>query len=588
MKKISRLLIALFLLFTISSIYAQEPLQKHALAKTVEAERISINTVNKNLYLGVKGKDSYVFRVNKASMKGAKSYKWQIIKEKGNPKAITIDAKTGKVTAKSIGTAYIRCKITMSDRTLYSEEAKIMIYNNITKVAIDNVPADKTIYIDEEYDFNEVILDTKAGKATKASGITRWEIKDDNTEAVLSEEGAVKPAKEGKFRIRAVCFQNQHDYELWLNNKKKNSDLITANSDWVTISTISAEGIATTQEQLDALLAADHIRQITFDSEKELKISIAEGDYSNKHLIVLAPSTDVTNHGVFKTIMINKAKETKWEEYALSNTLMINDSIISVVVAEKASVSSLQYGSTVGKTPYFEEYIKNRKYDVFSTVNRFTTDKNISFNYTDLFIMGTIDNLVVAAASSVDIKGSGKLNNIDIQEDADGTRLATSIVTNIESKADYTIALWEGAEAITSVQIPLGINVRLENYTTANIVAKFGTANYRFLSFSGAIQVNEKGSSDHLPTTYTSNVLKLSPSEAPVVTAGTMVKGDMLSTAQLTGRFKFKTQSIDGLLYWVKPDTIVNSSGYYMWTFTPYDTDHYNVVIGYSPVTVIE
>ena len=585
MRKLSRTLFVPFIVFLMIFIAMELPgLQLSAEAKTTATESITLNTKSKYLYLGTKGKDSFVFRVKAADIKDVKQYQWQILKDKGDPKAISINTTTGKVTAKSVGTAYIRCSIKLKDRTLYSEEAKVVVINNITQIAISNLPENNQLSVGSKYNFNEVILNTTAGKKAKTSGITYWEIKEDTTGAETNaEDGTVLPKKEGKFSIRAISFRNETDYKAWLNNKNKKKDIITASSEWATITVISAEGIASTQEELDALLAKKNMRKITFSSKEILDIKIGEGKYPDKTLIWEAPNTNIKNYGEFGLIIINKAKETSWEEYASNNCLEINDSIIKLTVPDKTNVKSIKFGSLAGTKPYYDEYVKNIKYGRTSISNRFTINTTVSFNYAELIISGTVDKLIVAAASSYDIHGTGKLNRIELLDTADGTRIGTSIAPVMDAKADYSIALFDGAEA-TSLKIPIDIKVVVENFMAINTVVRFGVANYITLTYNTSTQINEYGNSDYTQTNTNSSVLKLSPIEAPVVSASAMPKGQMLYSSMLTGGFKYKTITIDGILNWEKPETIVNATGYYMWTFIPNDLDHFNVLHGYTGV----
>ena len=587
MRKISRLLFISFVVFMMIFGAMRLPGQQLiASAKTEASADITLNVKSKNLYLGTKGKDSFVFRVNPANSKDVKQYQWQILQDKGDPKAITIQSDTGKVTAKKAGTAYIRCKLKLKDRTLYSEEAKVIIINNITKVGIGNVPENQQITVGKEYDFNEVILDTSAGTRAKTSDITRWEIKEDTAgvEAVTAD-GIVTPKKEGKFRIRAVSFQNTNAYEAWLRNKKK--DTITASSDWVTITALTSEGVASTQEQLDALLSTNHVKQIKFSSKESLTLTIGKGDYSDKTLMIEAPNIAVKNYGTFKQITINKAKDTIWEEYASNNSLEINDGIISLSIPENTNVNSITFGSSAGATPYYDEYVKKMKFDVSSIINRFSTNNTSSFNYAVLLINGSVDKLITSAATSYDIRGKGKLNYLELQDTADGTRIATSIAPVLDTKADYTLALFDGAEAI-ELKIPIGIRAIIENFMYYPVVARFGVANFRTVSFNSLTQINEQGNSDFAQAASSCSVIKLSPNEAPKVTATSVPKGQMLYSSTLTGEFSFKTITIEGMLYWEKPDTAVEATGFYMWTFVPFNIDHFSVLHGHTKVTVTD
>ncbi len=133
-----------------------------------------LNATEKYLNFNSKDTTTYDFNIKKEAQQKGASYTWYVKADK-DPKAISIDSKSGVVTAMSAGTAYIRCKITLADGSVIRPEAKVVVRNNITEVDISNMPADQTIISGETMDFNRVIMNTDAGKGKVSEGITRWE-----------------------------------------------------------------------------------------------------------------------------------------------------------------------------------------------------------------------------------------------------------------------------------------------------------------------------------------------------------------------------------------------------------------------------
>lgn len=82
------------------------------------------NATSKYLHLGDKETGQFDFNIKKSAQEKGSSYTWYVKADKGNPASVSINKKTGLVTAKAAGVAYIRCKITLSDGTL-ELEAKI-------------------------------------------------------------------------------------------------------------------------------------------------------------------------------------------------------------------------------------------------------------------------------------------------------------------------------------------------------------------------------------------------------------------------------------------------------------------------------
>jgi len=167
-KRIRKLLsIMLIITIVVGSIGNITTKQAKAAVSQVKSTSNYLNISVKYLYLGEKGIDTYNFNVNKDKQKVGATYNWYVRTDKGNPDSVTINKKTGIVTAREAGTAYIRCKITLTDGTILRPEARVTVRNNITEVEISNLPESSTITPGVKYNFNRTVLDTKAGKKQK-------------------------------------------------------------------------------------------------------------------------------------------------------------------------------------------------------------------------------------------------------------------------------------------------------------------------------------------------------------------------------------------------------------------------------------
>ena len=225
-----------------------------------ELGAIYLNTTSKYLHLGREEVNSYDFNIKASKLDEDAAYTWYVKEDKGNPNAVTIDETTGVVKAMEAGKAYIECEITLADKTVLRAEAMVTVRNNISEVDISNMPENNTITVNKSMDFNRNILNTEAGKDKAASGITRWELADDNAGVnEVSDKGVLIPTMEGTFKIRAVSFQSKEKFNLWLEDKTANADYVTAASKWYDVN-VGPE--ATDTEQ-----AAEAIRGLFVDAE---------------------------------------------------------------------------------------------------------------------------------------------------------------------------------------------------------------------------------------------------------------------------------------------------------------------------------
>lgn len=399
-----------------------------------------LSTTIKYLSFSSKNTISYDFNIRKEVMKEGAKYAWYVEKDKGNPEAVTINTNTGVVTAKEAGTAYIGCKIMLSDGNIVKPEAKVIVRNNISEVDISNMPRNQMVTVGESMDFNRAILNTDAGKGKVSKGITRWEItKDTAGIGKIGEDGLVLPTQKGTFVIRAICFQSKEKYNLWIKDKTANQKYITAASKWYTVTAVDpTETTVATQAELDKVLASEKITTITIATKDEVKFIIGKGNYSYKSVVVDAPNADVDNSAVFKNITIKAIKENTWNENADGNSFYVTSVKVRIVINEKAEVKEIVCDG------------EN------SVVN--------------IEVEGTVHQVKVLQTSELTMSGSGDQVPITIEKTGEGCKITSSVPIKIEAAVKTEIILQAGAEGSTIIKKDKSVEIKVENKSSQVVV----------------------------------------------------------------------------------------------------------------------
>ena len=440
-KRSMKKVISTIVVFAMVFVSLTNGLAKNARAE-ISSEELAVTYLSATVkYLNFGEAIIYDFNIKKELQENNAVYFWYVKEDKGDKGVVTINGKTGVVTAKEAGTAYIRCKITLADGTILRPEAKVIVRNNITEVDISNIPEKETITAGEPMDFNRAVLNTDAGKGKKSKGITRWEIDKDSAGVTkITESGVVTPVKKGSFSVRAICFQSKAKYDLWRKDKETNKKYITAASKWYTVSVVDAKGVATiaTQVELDKALASKDITQITISTEEEVKFTIAAGDYLNKTLIVDAPNADVDNYAKFKNIIIRAIKENTWNENANGNTFQVTSIKVRIIVNGNAEI---------------REIIFDRQNSVIN-----------------LEIEGTVHQITILQPSELNMSGDGNQVPITIEKTGDGSRITTSIPVNLECDENSEIVLNPGAEGTTINKSDSTVEIMVENNSDQSVI----------------------------------------------------------------------------------------------------------------------
>lgn len=215
------------------------------------------------LHLGVKGKTAYNFNIKN----GKSTYKqqWYV----GNSKVLSVKKTNGVVTAKAAGTTKIGAKITnkKTGKVIKKLYATVYVRDNIASLTITNTPANNTLKVGQENDFNRSFV-AKSGSTTKTSGITRWTV-DNTTGASITDAGVFKATTAGEYTITANAFQSKTKYNAWLADKTKNAANVTATASYKV--KVTSGMVSAVQKDIDEV-------KVTFDSAvkaEDVKANIA-------------------------------------------------------------------------------------------------------------------------------------------------------------------------------------------------------------------------------------------------------------------------------------------------------------------------
>ncbi len=311
----------------------------------------------------------------KNKIKGA-TYAWK----SSNKKVATVDNR-GIVKGIKNGTATITCEI-KSGKTTYVVTSKVTIRIPAKEFAISNKVT--ALNVGQKYDLNRTLT------PSNSNDLTTW---------TSSNTKIAKPDAKGKFTA------------LREGTVTITGTTLSKATDSVTIKVVDRQGTVTNLDELNALLGSG-ANLITLKTDKEIKLTIPEGDYSNQSLVIDAPKGEITNKGNFKSIEIKQIKGDTFIEEAKGNTINITATSGRVVIDKDATAN-----------------IK------VSTLN---ADVVIENN-------GTVEELVVDATAKVTINGTSKQVIPVVITAKDATITAnTPIELTVETK--ITLVLNEGAK----------------------------------------------------------------------------------------------------------------------------------------------
>ena len=477
-KKLMTLLLVLLMLIINMNNNCSTTVQAASNTKNISAQYL--NSTKKVLHLGSKDQNLFAFKINKSKKDKKSKYSWGINKEKGTPDAITINKKTGKVTAKKVGSAYIYCKIKKADGSTIKPEASVTVRNDITEVGIKNVVNQQIVSSGTELKVSYEVIGTEAGAKAAFSGFVRWDLQNDTAASTVTDDGIVKSTKAGSFQIRAVCFSSNSEYKAWLKKKSSDKKYITASSQWYTINVEEKvnEAVVKTQTQLDDALSNKDVTLITISTNEAIKFDISQGDYSTKSIFVNAPNADMDNKGTFKRIVVQAIKDSTWIEYADGNIIYLDDSVASIVIDKDSVVKEI-------------------------IIDRSDSTMNIIAD-------GNVEKITVLQPSLVNLSGKSKNIEVTVEDTAADSNLSSSIPLKLNLNADTTVDLKEGAEGTTLNKSDKAVEVSVKNDTKGEVqISTNNVAEYVVKAGESAVITDDGKTSstvEQTPTVEPTNV----------------------------------------------------------------------------------
>ncbi len=292
--------------------------------------------------------------------------------------------KVGVVTGVAKGTATITVKIKAPKKT-YTLKAKVTIRKGAKEIQISNKVT--ALNVGQKYNLDRTLIPSTSNDKTT------WTTSDASI-ASPDANGKFKALKEGTVKITATT--------------------ISGAKDTVTIKVVDAEGTATNQSELDALVGSG-ASLVTLKTDAEAEFTIKAGDYSSQKLVVDAPNADVTNYGNFKSIEIKQIKSDTWTERGKNNTLIISDGDARIVIGA-GSVASIKITAEGAK---------------ITLVNN-----------------GTVKELVLSKNTEIKISGTST-EPIPITVDVAGVKITSSVPLALTANVKFDVTLTGNGEKST-------------------------------------------------------------------------------------------------------------------------------------------
>jgi Bacterial surface proteins containing Ig-like domains len=347
----------------------------------------------------------------KNSVKGS-SLQWTT----SNKKIAAVDQK-GNVKGISKGTAVITCKVTTPKKQKYSLKCKVTIVKAATQIKITNQPS--ILNVGQKYDLNKALVPASSN---------------DKTTWLTSDASIAKPDKNGKF------------VALKTGTVKITAKTLSGVKNSVTIKVVDKDGTVTNEADLKAFLASG-VSTITIATGGAINITIPEGNYSKKALVVDAPKADITNYGKFASIQIKQIKSDTWFENAIGNLLKIDASNARVVVDSKASVQI-----QITKEGAVFKLVNNGKVEKVEVVKK--ADITISGDSKQAIpITITVPNVTVTSSVplAVNCKAKAELNLLPGAEGTKVTAATKDVVPTVKGSisVDVTVEGDKGSSTVT-------------------------------------------------------------------------------------------------------------------------------------------
>jgi hypothetical protein len=212
------------------------------------AKAPALNKTGKVLYLNENEVGS-TFNFNVVNQVKGSTYKWA----SADKTIATVNAKTGVVTAKKVGSVKVTCKITLPTKKTKTLTATVAVKENAVKAAISNPT--ETVKINEEYNFNKSFTTASGGACTDYQNWVLDTTEGSNTAGatVDAKSGKVTATKAGSFKIKVQAYQNA--------TKLAAGDVVE--SEWLTVKVApSIVGVAQTASKKVAVTFDDNMKDV--------------------------------------------------------------------------------------------------------------------------------------------------------------------------------------------------------------------------------------------------------------------------------------------------------------------------------------
>ena len=235
--------------------------------------------------------------------------------------------------------------------------------------------------------------------------------------------------------------------------KKGTRKAITINKK-VKVVVVAAEAVVSTQSELESALKNSNVTNIILKTDSKEKFVIPEENYENVFLKVDAPNADVENHGNFKLITIKQIAADTWTELAKDNVLILDAAAGHVIIPTDSGIKEIR----------IVHASSNFKLDVQGNLDKISVESETKV---DIKLSGKVQNVDINSRSTVSIEGTST-NEItfNVGEDANGTIINSDVKTSITSAADTEINLSKGAEGSSVKTTKQDKSVEITNNTS--------------------------------------------------------------------------------------------------------------------------
>ena len=213
------------------------------------------------------------------------------------------------------------------------------------------------------------------------------------------------------------------------------------------------------QDELNEALLNELVTTITIDSKESQTLVIPTGDYSQIALVVNAPYAEITNYGIFESILIKQISTNTWTESAMGNTFTVDAPACHMVIPSGITVNSMecmQPKSTLAL-------------ELQGTLSVLAIKADSSI--VSVQVDGKLSQLAVKNSTSLKLTGNSmEVTPVEIGSNASNTIFSSKVPVNVNSYAQISVELLEGAEGSQLFVLNESVEMLLTNNTKEAIV----------------------------------------------------------------------------------------------------------------------